>query len=169
MGIALNDFKAKVSDVARPNRFLLSFTSPTGGADAETISYFCKGAQVPGRTIGDLILNWQGMQSKIAGDPTFEDLTLTFYNDYEQLARKTIEDWMILINNQFTNEREDTAAFKVDATLQQLGRKQGEVLGTFKMFGFFPKMLDPIDLNMESVDTVGEFGCTFSLDYWERT
>ena len=168
MGIALQDFKAKVGDVARPNRFLLSFTSPFGGVDAETVTYLVKGAQLPGRTIGEIILNWQGMQDKIAGDPTFDPFTVTFLHDYEQLARTTIEDWMQGIDNQFTNERGVQTEYKIDATVQQLGRKAGEVLATYTMFGFFPTTLDPMDLNMDNVDTAGEFGVTFSLDYWEH-
>lgn len=168
MGIGLNDFKSKVSDVARPNRFLLSFTSPFGGADAETVTYLCKAAQLPGRTIGDIILNWQGMQSKVAGDPTFEDFTVTFLHDYEQQARATIENWMKGIDNQETNERGISTDYKIDATVQQLGRKEGEILSTYKMSGFYPKVLDPIDLNMDNVDTPGEFGVTFSVDTWDR-
>lgn len=168
MGISLNDFKARVQDVARPNRFLLTFTSPVGGADAETMSYLCKGAQALGKTIGEIALNWQGMQTKIAGDPVFDDISLTFINDYEQRGRKTIEDWMLFIANQLTNEREDQGAYKVDAVLQMLGRKEGEVIATFNIFGMWPKTLEPLDLNTESTDQMSEFTCIFGLDYWTR-
>lgn len=167
MGIALNDFKAKVQDVARANRFLFSFSSPVAGADAETISYLCKGAQLPSKTIGEIILNWQGMQAKIAGDPVFDDLTLTFINDYEQQARKTVEDWMVFIDNQTSNDRESQTDYKIDATVKLLGRK-GETIASIKMFGVWPKMLDAVDLNSESTDQMSEFGCTFGMDYWER-
>ena len=167
MGIALNDFKAKVADVARPNRFLFSFASPVSGADAETISYLCKGAQLPAKTVGEIILNWQGMQNKIAGDPTFDDLTLTFINDYEQAGRKTFEDWMKYVVDQSTNDREAQGDYKVDATVQLLGRK-GDIIATFKMFGVWPKQLDAVDLNSESTDTMSEFGVSLGMDYWER-
>ncbi len=167
MGIALNDFKAKVGDVARPNRFLFSFASPVSGADAETMSYLCKGAQLPSKTIGEIILNWQGMQNKIAGDPTFEDITLTFINDYKQAGRKTIEDWMKYIADQASNDREAQGNYKVDATVQLLGRK-GDVIAAFKMFGVWPKQLDAVDLNSETTDAMSEFGCSFGMDYWER-
>lgn len=168
MSIALNDFKSKVQDVARPNRFLLNMTAPGGGADAETLSYLCKGAQLPSRVFGEIILNWQGMQNKIAGDPTFEAITLTFINDYDQEARKTFEGWMRLIAEQSTNNRESQVTYKTDITLQLLGRKQGEVIATFKLYGCYPTTLDPVDLNMDSVDTASEFGVTISNDYWER-
>jgi len=167
MGIALNDFKAKVGDVARPNRFLFTFASPVGGADSETISYLCKGAQLPSKGIGEIILNWQGMQNKIAGDPVFEDLTLTFINDYEQQGRKTMEDWMKYISDQTTNDRESQVNYKVDASVQLLGRK-GEIIANFKMYGCWPKQLDAVDLNSESTDQMSEFGCSLGMDYWER-
>lgn len=167
MGISLSEFKSKVQDVARPNRFLLTFASPAGGVDAETVSYLVKGSQVPGRTIGEVLLYWQGMQNKLAGDPTFEDFVCTFLNDYEYRARTTIEDWMALTDNQVTNVRTAQDQYKADAVIQQLGR-EGEVIASWKMIGFWPKILDPIDLNTETVDTPSEFGCTFSYDYFER-
>jgi len=167
MGIALTDFKAKVQDVARTNRFLFTFASPVSGGDSETMSYLCKGAQLPSKTIGEIILNWQGMQNKIAGDPTFDDLSLTFINDYDQVGRKTFEDWMKYIDDQTSNEREAQGDYKIDCTVQLLGRK-GEVIAEFKMFGVWPKQLDAVDLNSESSDTMSEFGVTLGMDYWER-
>jgi len=167
MGIALNDFKAKVGDVARPNRFLFTFASPVSGADAETMSYLCKGAQLPSKTIGEIVLNWQGMQNKIAGDPVFDDLTLTFINDYDQAGRKTFEDWMKYIVDQTSNDREAQGDYKIDALVQLLGRK-GEVIATFKLFGAWPKQLDAVDLNSETSDTQSEFGVNLGMDYWER-
>ena len=127
-----------------------------------------KGAQLPGRSIGDILLNWQGMQNKLAGDPIFDDFTVTFLHDYDQVARGTVEAWMKLIDNQNSNERETQSVYKIEATVQQLGRKEGEVLATYQLTGFYPKVLDPMDLNMDSVDTPGEWGATFSVDYWNR-
>ena len=164
--ISLSGFKSRVADVARPNRFLLNFSPPSGG-DSETLSFLVKGTQLPGRTIGELILNWQGMQAKLAGDPTFEDFTVTFLNDYGMVARTTIENWLRLIANQNSNERASQNMYKTEAIVQQLGRT-GEVLGSYRLIGFFPKSLDPIDLNMESSDTVSEFNVTFSIDYFEQ-
>lgn len=168
MGISLTEFKSKVQDVARPNRFLLNLAAPTGGADSETLSYICKGAQTPSRTIGEIVLSWQGMQAKIAGDPTFEPITLTFLDDYEQKARKTFEAWMKAITDQTSNEREAQIDYKTDVTLHLLGRKAGEIIGTFKLFGVWPTTMDASELNMESPDTAQEFTVTLNLDYWER-
>lgn len=167
MGIGLSEFKAKVQDVARPNRFLMTFTSPAGGLDSESQSYLVKGSQLPGRNIGEVLLNWQGMQAKLAGDPTFDDFNVTFLADYEMKARTTMETWMRFIDHQLTNERASQIEYKTEALVQQLGRK-GEVLATYKLHGFWPKTMDPIDLNMESMDTAAEFNVTFSIDYWEQ-
>lgn len=168
MGITLNEFKAKVHDAARPNRFLLLFAAPNGGADSETLSYLTKGAQIPGRTVGDVELNWQGMKAKIAGDPTFDDFTVTMIGDYDFKARNTIDAWIKYIADQLSNERTHQGEYKVDAIVQQLGRK-GEVLAEWKLIGFYPKTMDQIDLSMENNDQVEEFGVTFSYDYYEKT
>ena len=167
MPITLSDFKSNVKDVARPNRFMFKFNSLRAGGDPVKMTYLCKSSQIPGKNIGEVILNWQGMQNKIAGDPTFDDLTLTFLNDYDQSGRDTFEKWMKKIDDQTTNVRTEQEEYKEDCTLEHLGRG-GEVIASFKMIGVWPKTIDPVDLDQETMDTPSEFNVTLSMDYWER-
>lgn len=167
MGITLNDFKNNLKDAARPNRFLLSFTSPFGGASGEEISYLVKSSQIPGRNLGEIILNWQGMQAKIAGDPTWDDLTVTFINDYDFKARKTIEQWMERIANSLTNERGEPGEYQTDIYLKQLGRK-GEVIAEYVLRHAYPKTLNQIDLSMDNTDQIEEFDVTFGYEFFEK-
>lgn len=167
MGISLNDFKSKVKDGARPNRFLITIDSPFGGTNSEELSYLIKASSIPSFNIGEIELNWQGQKAKISGDPTFDDWSVTFINDYGFKAKSTIEKWLFSIANTTTNDRTEQSEYKADILIEQLGRK-GEVLASYKMIGAYPKTMDAIDLSMESNDTLEEFGVTFAYDTFER-
>ena len=164
----LNSFKANLKDVARPNRFLITLTPPAGvaGATNEELAYFCKGASLPGRNVGEVILNWQGMQNKIAGDPTFDPWDVTFLADYDMKARKSMNAWMQLTANQEDNIRTTQDEYKVDIRVDQLGRSKADILDSYILIGAYPSVLAPLDLNTDSVDTVGEFAVTFTYDYY---
>lgn len=168
--ITLSSFKANLKDVARPNRFLITLTPPAavGGASNEELAYIVKGASLPGRNVGELILNWQGQQNKLAGDPTFDQWDLTFLADYEMKARKTLNAWIKLINNQSTNERTTQDEYKVDIIVQQIGRTQNDILDSIILIGAYPMTLAAIDLSTDTTDAAGEFSCTFNYDYYEQ-
>jgi len=166
--IKLDSFRNNLKDLARPNRFLMIFTRSSD----ETLSYLAKGAQLPGRVIDEIQANWQGMQAKIAGDPTFNDFTVTFINDYELKARKFVEKWLEDIAAMSTNVRSApssaVAGHHLDqgCRVQQLGRT-GEVLREYKLVNAWPADMADIDLNMDSTSQMAEFTVTFKYDYFE--
>lgn len=164
----LSSFKANLKDIARPNRFLITLTPPPAVAIAsnEELAYFCKGSSLPGRNVGEIILNWQGMQNKIAGDPTFDPWDLTFLADYGMKARKTMNKWAQYIANQVENVRTTQDEYKVDIKVDQLGRTKTEILDSYTLIGAYPSTVAPMDLNTDSVDTAGEFTVTFTYDYY---
>ena len=161
--IRLESFRGAVKDGARPNRFLLTINSPSGNSDV--ITYLVKSAVLPGRTIGDVEMNWQGMKVKVAGDPTFNDFSVTFINDYAFEAKNMIEAWLELIAKMDTNERTDQTEYKKDLKMQQLGRK-GEVIKTYWLIGAYPGDMADVDMSMESNDTISDFSVTFKYDYF---
>lgn len=161
--IKLTDFKAAVQDAARPNRFLVTMSGPW----TDQMSYLVKTASLPNRTIGNIELNWQGMKAKIAGDPTFDDISFTFLNDYDWNAKNFIETWMEDIAQMSTNNRTSHASYKADVVMQQLGRT-GEVIATYILVGAYPISMDTIELSQDSTDTAEEFTVSFSYDYFYR-
>lgn len=167
-GLRIQDFRDNVRDVARPNRFILSIPTPPKGIGNfnEEYQYHVRSASLPGRTTGDVTnLFWQGMNYKIAGDPTYDDLTFTFLNNENFEVKKFFEMWINNINNTTTNERVSPADYKAVIQIDQLG-KSGTVIGTYYLQGAYPKSLEALELNQETIDAVEEFTVTFSLDYW---
>ena len=136
--IKLESFKAALKDGARSNRFFVQIAGNQAGATwTENISFFVKSFSLPARTVGEIVVNYQGMQTKIAGDPTFDDMTMTLHNDYGFEAKKYIEDWMegfVTVGEDGVNTRLSPEEYKADITVQQLGRT-GEPIATYEMIG----------------------------------
>jgi hypothetical protein len=179
--ISLAKFRSNVTDVARPNRFWVKINDPTNdskayGSDNNASleswkaehEFLAKTTQLPGRTIGNIELNWQGMKYNIAGDPTFEDITFTFINNYEWDLRQFFENWVEKMAQMETNERSQPNAYKSNTiTMQQLGRTQADILKTYKLVGAYPTSVAAIDLSQDSMDTAEEISVTMKYDYFE--
>lgn len=179
--LSLSKFRSNVTDVARPNRFWVSIGDVANdilmyGNDNsvgnptwdEKFEFLVKTASVPSRTIGDIALNWQGMKYNIAGDPTFDDITFTFINNYEWDLKGFFEQWIESIAHMATNERTQPGGYKTDViTMQQLGRTQGDILAQYKLMGAYPVSMAAIDLTMDSNDTPEEISVTIKYDYFE--
>ncbi|NCP97704.1 hypothetical protein GW796_05615 [archaeon] len=171
MSIKLTDFKAAVRDVCRPNRYQLSIGgagSEGAGGWTETKTFLCKSAQLPSRTLGQIELNWQGMKTKIAGDPTFDDISVTFLADVDFEAKNFFEQWVENISNMASNERSEHQEYKADVTLEQLGRT-GEILASYILIGCYPTSLDAVELSTESNDTPMEFTVNLTYDFFRRS
>lgn len=167
--LGVDDFKSKlVGGGARPNLFKVTLNFPAyAGGDVELTSFLVKGAQLPGSTVGQVIVPFRGRQLKIAGDRTFEPWTVTIINDTDFAVRDSMERWMNGINAHSANTGlVNPVDYQADLLVEQLDR-DGSVLKTYNFRGCFPTAVSPIDLNYETVDTVEEFAVEFQIQYWE--
>ena len=167
--ITIETFKNTLRDGIRPNRYWITFTPPVGGR-SEKLTFLAKASSVPGRTIGEIGVNWQGMTMYIAGDPAFDTWEVTFIQDYENVARTIMEDWINFVaevTKNASNVREEPANYKRDIEVEQLGRS-GETLAKYKLVGAFPINLALINLSYDTTNALAEFAVTFRYDYWLR-
>ena len=168
----LEDFKGNLNDICRPNRFTVSIRSDNSNIDFGDEDYFfVKGCSIPGKTMGEIELNWMGHKYKVAGDPTFNDVTITFLNDLpattdEFSVRNKFETWFSLISEDPSNIRTIHSDYKATVFINQLNGKN-EVVNTYKLINAHPKELGDIELSMESTDAVEEFTVVFSYSYVE--
>lgn len=180
--ISLAQFRNNVADVARPNRFWVTIGDVGGASIAESIGtnnavtpkswdgkyeFMAKTTSLPGRTMGNIDLNWQGMKYNIAGDPSFDDITMTFLNHYAWDLRLFFETWIEKIAQMHTNERSAPKLYKSDKiTMNQLGRTAKDLLATYTLVGAYPTVITPLDLTMETPDSTEEISVTFKYDYF---
>ncbi len=164
--IKLSTFQNQIGDLARANRFICTFTGSGAGNIPSNTKYFVKTSQLPGRTLGDLPpVYWMGLQDKRAGDPTYEDLTITFHNDVNFTIKKWIEEWMESISQGINNIREEKSNYQSEIKMEQLG-SGSTVIATYIMYGCYPKALTPVDLGYETADATTELSVSFNVDYW---
>ena len=170
--LGVDDFKSKLrGGGARPNLFKATINFPAyAGGDVELTSFLCEAAQLPGSTLGTIIVPFRGRQLKMAGDRTFDDAwTTTFLNDTDFGIRNSLELWMNGINNLATAEGVVALTdYQSDLTVEQLDRDD-TVLKSYIFRNAWPIGLGQIDLTAEGADAIETFDCTWRYQHFEAS
>ena len=158
----VEDFKSNFKIGARPTLYTMEIQGLP-----EKLKFVCKIAQLPGRTISPIEVPYAGQTIKLAGDNTFEDLTITFSVDTDFAVKNEIEEWMQTIREARSSMGVLPAMYKRTGDVIQLDENDNEI-AQYKYHGLWPTTLDPVELGFDQKDTIMEQSCTFSLDYWTR-
>jgi hypothetical protein len=160
--MSINDFKSRVQDVARANRFEVR-----GNILGGDISFLAKAASLPGASIGIMEVPYQGRMIKLAGDRIYDDWDITVYQTNDADVRKRIDDWMVTaIGHESNIGALAHQQYKEDLTVQQNDRA-GNVIQKYKLIGCVPILLGPLELGWDQNDTPAEFSVTLAYDYYE--
>ena len=167
----INDFKATLKGGgARGNQFQVTLPFPgfaAVGGETRTMSFLCKATNMPGMTLGEVLVPFRGRQMFIAGDRTFEAWTTTVFNDTDFLLRNAFERWMNGINALSDNSGlENPADYMVDAFVDQLDRA-GEVIKSYTFRGLWPTTIANIDVAYETNDAIETFDITYRYQFFE--
>jgi len=167
--LGVDDFKSKLrGGGARANLFKATINFPTyANGDVESTSFLCEAAQLPGSTIGTIVVPFRGRQLKMAGDRTFDVWTPTIINDTDFRIRDSMERWMNGMNGHQTNTGlTNVTDYEADLIVDQID-KDGSILKTYNFRGCFPTAVSPIDLNYASENEIERFTVEFQVQYWE--
>lgn len=159
----IDNFKGAFDNLAKPTHFRVS------GIGGRELEFLCKGAGIPASTLGVIEVPHMGRKVKIAGNRTYQELSLTVLltNNYE--VRTYFEEWSDSINGAETNVGlTSVEAYKNDLFIEQLD-SEGNAVAEYTLVGCWPSEISQIDLNAESVDTVSEFTVTMQFDYSQKT
>ena len=81
--LSLADFRAHVTDFARPNRFeveiLPSAAYVPEPSDRIMTTWLAESASIPSRSQGEVKIKFHGMEATLPGDYAKENLTILFY------------------------------------------------------------------------------------------
>ena len=165
-----------VYDGARPNYFQVLMNFPPQVVNSQPAGqktqFLCKSAQLPSVTMGIAPAYYYGRELKLAGNPTYQDWTITIYNDEDFLIRNAFENWQNLINSHAGNLRDPTMAnysgYTVSATVNHMG-KIGNIIKEYDFVGMWPTDPSMIDLDWQTNDTIEEFTVTLAYQYWTST
>ena len=161
----INEFKANLIGAGpRANRFKVFIPRMPGGQE-----FLVQTASLPGQTIGETNILYQGMTVKLAGDRTFENWTTGVYNDNDFSIRGAVEKWMEEIVP--LNASNGTVGYEYmadRATVSQLDRADN-IIATYEFFNMWPKALAAIELDTAGGEEVETFTVTFAYSHFERT
>ena len=168
--LGVDDFKSKLTGGgARANLFkaTVNFPSFVATSDVELTSFLCKGVQIPSSVIAPITIPFRGRQLQMAGDRTFEPLTLTVINDASFVVRNAFESWANGINNFAENTGlSNMNDYICDVVVEQLN-KAGETTKKYEFRGCWPSNVSTIDLNYDTENTIEEFTVELQVQYWE--
>ncbi len=135
----------------------------------QKLEFTCKAAQLPGRTINPIEVKYLANTIKLGGDSIFDDWTVTILADEDFGVRNAIIEWQEQIKAAKDATGQSTLNYMRTAEIVHLKRDGGENSDArFKFFNLWPTVLDPVELSFDSADTIAEYGCTFSVGYWEK-
>jgi len=167
--LGVDDFKSKLrGGGARPNLFKATINFPGyANGDAELTSFLCETAQLPGSTMGTIVVPFRGRQLKMAGDRTFDVWTVSIINDTDFAIRNAMERWMNAMNAHSANTGlASPVLYEADLRVEQLD-SAGESIKEYIFRGAFPTDLSPIDLSYASTDEIERFQVTFQYQYFD--
>ena len=162
MGVRIEDFKSALTNGYRPNLYQMEVLGMP-----EKFVFLCKATQIPGKNIGIVEAPYLGMKAKLAGDVTFEDLTVSVIMDNDFAIRNGLETWMETIRANEAAIGLESALYKRTANVVALDN-EGEEIAEYTFIGIWPSSIAPVDLSYETNDTLAEYTVTFSYDYWTR-
>lgn len=163
----LEHFKNNIKNLLRPNRFVVNIRCINTDVRFDS----CISAVIPDRSFSEIEIKYYGMSYKLPAGEIIQDLVLTFHNDETYLVRKIFERWANVINNRSDIE----TATSIKTTMRDLGTNWVEVtqldsqnnsIAEYKFHNCFPKIVDQIELNMESIDSTETFQVTFAYSHW---
>ena len=161
----INEFKANLIGAGpRANRFKVFIPRMPGGQE-----FLVQTASLPGQTIGETNILYQGMTVKLAGDRTFDNWVTGVYNDNDFSIRGAVEQWMSEIVPLDASNGTVGYEYMADrATVSQLDRADN-IIATYEFFNMWPSILAPIALDSAGADAVESFDITWSFSHFERS
>jgi hypothetical protein len=173
-GFNVSDFRSRLSrDGARPSLFSVNISSPRGITsllDADKLSFLCKASSLPASTVGEKVISYFGHDVHFAGNRTFEDWTVTVYNDEDFSIRNSFESWMNAIDKHSGAGRDgigvSPSEYVTDATVTQYG-KQGDTLKEYKFKNLWPSSIAAITVDWDTKDDIETFDVTFKYDWYD--
>jgi hypothetical protein len=176
MSFNLDQFRSKLRDGgARPTLFEMELRWPQTvvlGVDAAKASRFMvKVAELPASTVTSIPVGYFGRKLQVVGDRTFTPLSVTVINDEDFIIRRALEEWMDRMSgassavSQYRGGSSD-GGYTTTLDVTQYGR-QRDRLRTYQFLGAFPTSLAAIPLGWDTTDSIEEYTCEFTYQWWE--
>ena len=165
------DFKATlIGGGARPNQFRVQLSFPsfvtTGIVAGQQAQFLCKAAQLPASSVENIGVLYRVRPVNFAGERTFQQWTITVYNDTTFNIRNALEQWQAGIQNYSTTTgRTNPRDYQVDLTVHQLDRN-GADIKIYKFVDAYPVVIGAVGLDFEQQNQIETFDVEFQYNFF---
>lgn len=173
MALKISDSRSFKLEPLRKNRWVFEFSAIPGntGAQSDALAFVAHTCNAPTITFADSTASRLNEQFKYAGNPTWNDITCSFYDfirnssatDSELSAGDILYNWSCMIYNPLTGQMGYKTQYATSATLAQLD-PAGNIVRAWNLFGIFPSSVnfgDGFDYNSGDIS---EVSATFKYD-----
>lgn len=137
-----------------------------GNANSQ-ITFLTKGTKIPAAKVSEGTANFMGRTLKFPADRTFDNWSVTVYNDGTYNLRKAFESWSNLINTYASNIGPNNFnSYLMDWSVQPLTR-EGNPICTYKFVGCYPATVAEYNLAFDTRNTISEFQVDLAYQYYE--
>ena len=166
----IDEFKANlIGGGARANQFRVTFNKPlgiAGGLDSTKSSFLIRTAQLPGSSVGEVVVPFRGRNLYLAGDREYETWTTTVLNDVDFMIRNAMEDWNNSMNNYETGTGiTNVASYTANLEVEQLDRDD-TVIKLYTLRNCFPQAISAIDLSYDTTTEIETFDITWRYTHF---
>lgn len=162
MAYNISTFISKFKIGARPNLFKVEID-----ALGDKCQFMCKGAQIPGRSIGKMPIAYLDNQFYLGGDSTYQDWTVSVLVDTDFSIRFKLEEWMNTIKGQGSSTGYSGLGYLQTGRVTQIDALGNDIV-TYILYNLYPVDISPIDLNWETTSTIEEFQAIFSFSHFGK-
>ena len=170
MSSNIDTFKANLAGGgARANQFRVIFNRPptlAGGLSILRSSFLIRTAQLPGSSVGEVVVPFRGRNLYLAGDREYETWTTTVLNATDFMIRNAMEDWNNGMNDyQLGTGLTNVADYTADLIVEQLDRDD-TVIKSYILRNCFPQAITAIDLSFDTTTEVETFDITWRYTHF---
>ena len=151
MALKISDSRSFKLQPLKKNNWVFQFSAIPGNTKIqnETLAFVAKTCNAPQITFADTLIHRMNEQYKFAGNPTWNDITCTFYDfirkdvegEAELSAGDILYNWSCMIYNPLTGQMGYKTQYATSATLAQLD-PAGNIIRAWNLFGIYPSMVD---------------------------
>jgi hypothetical protein len=167
----ISKFKNTLNGGVKSNLYKVELTFPSisgmpTGVE-EKLEFLCKGTSIPQSTLSVIEIPYAGRIIPLPNDRTFDEWSITVYNDPKLDLRTAFEMWSAAFNGHESNVNSmEVADLMVVAKVHQLNRA-GTVLKSWEFQDVWPVTVSNIDLSYDSSDSLEEFTVSLRYTLWK--
>ncbi len=165
----ISEFYSKMKETSfrRGHEFQITLSGTGVGNLDEDIKFFAQGATLPGKTIGEATVNYQGLSFSLPGNVTFEHgISLTCLCDNNMNIYEDVKAWMNKFSNLAMSTGGDKRLPNTKFYIDLLDSTLSEVVRSYELVGVWPESIGEIALSHEADGAIITFDIGLKYQYF---